>query len=140
MEFGIPGGTAAIRAVVREFLQEVLPHLIAEERALLIFDTPDLGVLHLLGIEPHVFDTQRRDGCQAPDFSHGMHRLIDPGLQRRRQPAGLSTAIEKASRQIPRVAKPPTSTDGASCVQPRYDQRLMRNFSQENPFRAALAV
>lgn len=69
------GGTTALRALVLEFLQEVLPHLIAEERAWLVFDTPDLGVLHLLRVEPHVLDAQRRDGRHVPDLSHGMERV-----------------------------------------------------------------
>ena len=46
----------AVSALTAPFFEQILAQLVARQRSLLISDTGDLGVLHLLQIEPDSLD------------------------------------------------------------------------------------
>ena len=56
-----------VHTVPAPLFEEVLPHLVAGELALLVLNAADLRVLHELRIEPHEFNRDSRDRRKAPE-------------------------------------------------------------------------
>ena len=82
-------GLVAVRARAVVLLEQVLPHLVAGERALLVLDAGDLGVLDLLEVEPDQLLRRRGDRAEpeepADPGQHVATRLASDGGS---QPSG----------------------------------------------------
>jgi len=104
-------------------LQEVLPHLVARQRSLLVLHTTNLGVLHLLHVEPHQLLAQGRDGHprdQPPDPGQD---VADARLKRRRQPSLGPGPVVGPRLAVPRLPLPATAANHTPPVERRLDHK-----------------
>ena len=113
---------AAVGTFPAPLRQQVFPHLVAEERALLVFDAFDLRVLKGLGIEVRQFLADRRDRRQPGQALEPGHRGLDPMAQGRREPALGPGPVLEARRPVAQLAAPPPA-EYPPCGQPVPNDR-----------------
>ncbi len=103
---------AAVGAAATPLFEEILTHLVAGQRALLILDAADLGVLTQLRVEAHQLGADGRDWHHAQQPSDPGERRIDPMLERRGQPALGPPPVEEAGLAVAGLALSPTAAAG----------------------------
>src|SRR5712692_595424 len=106
-----------ISTVTLPLLQEILTQEIALQFALLVFQTGDFRVLHLLGVEPSNFHVDLAHRQDPRHELHGLDRRFRLRTQRWRHPASGPAAIGKAGSAIAGVAETPRAAVLASLRQ-----------------------
>ena len=122
-------GRVAIRARAVVLLEQVLPRLAAGERAVLVLNSRDRGVLLVLEVELDQLVRRRGDRAEPAQPGDPGEHVGQAAVQRRRQPTlglrlrllvpGLGLAPRPA---VARRAGPASPTECLACLQRRLDR------------------
>src|SRR5712691_6660779 len=112
--------STAVTARPVPLLQQVLFHLIAKQRAMLVFDATDLWVLHLLEIELDQLLRERSHRGQFPEPPYPGRDIRHSAFEGRRKPAIATFSIRKTWLPVPRLALSAVPANGSP-----LNQRLL---------------
>ena len=116
-------------------LQQILPEFIAKERALLILQAADLGVLHPLQIELDQFQADGADGTQPHEPPRPGQHIGNSALQRGSKPAVFPSPVGKAWRSIAGFALSASSANRPALVKSFLDGvSPMQQFRRKDRF------
>jgi hypothetical protein len=110
-------GRAAVGAAAAPLLQQILPDLVARQRALLVLHAADLGVRKQLRIEAHQLHTDGGERHEPPQPVDPGEGRIDPVLEARRKPALGPASVEEAGLTVAGLPPPPAAPDGLPAEQ-----------------------
>ena len=115
---------AAVLAGVTIFLQEILPDLVTEERAVLIGGAAYLRLIELLRIEAHRFETAGSEPDQLSEFLHDADHVCRDALLTGREPSIRSprpevAAVSESAPSVQRFSAAAVPPAGLSCFQGR---------------------
>ena len=114
-------GLAAIRARAVPLLEQVLPQLVPGERALLVRDARDLGVLDLLEVELDQLLGRRGDRTEPKEPADPGQDVGDAAFEARREPTLPSRPVVEPRWAVARLAGAAASTEGPACLERRLD-------------------
>src|ERR1700682_2767014 len=114
---------AAIRARAVPLLEQVLPQLVAGERALLGRDARDLGVLDLLKVELDQLLRRRGDRTEPKEPADPGEHVGDAAFEARREPTLPSRPGIEPRGAVARLAGAAASTEGRTVGERRLDRR-----------------
>ena len=106
------GFCPAVRATAFPRVHEILPYLVACQRALLIGYTSQFRVLWHLRVEAHQFHTECRDRTQPTQPVDPGEGRLDPMGKAGSQPPLGPAPVEEAGQAVARFALPPASANG----------------------------
>ena len=113
---------AAIRACACH-IEQVLPQLVAGERALLGRDAGDLGVLDLLEVELDQLLRRRGDRTEPKEPADPGEHVGDAAFEARREPTLPSRPVIEPRWAVARLAGAAASTEGRTVGERRLDRR-----------------